>query len=257
MEFIVIILVALGGAYFSFISGFGLGTLLLPAFMLFFPPSVAIVTTAVVHMLNNVFKLYLVGKYADKTVLLYFGFTSVIGALGGAFLLSLMDSSLIVYSYAIGTREFHVSLIKIVMGLLILGFTLFEMNPRWQTISVAKKWLPFGGFVSGFFGGLSGHQGALRSAFLMRAGLSKEAFMGSRAVLAVLVDSVRIAVYVALIRDSFHEIDIRLVIVAGLAAFTGAWYGNKWMKKTEISSINRFISIALIVFSLLLLSGVV
>ena len=34
-------------------------------------------------------------------------------------------------------------------------------------------------FGSGFFGGLSGMQGALRSAFLARAGLSKEAFVAS------------------------------------------------------------------------------
>ena len=257
MEYLVIIIVALSGAYFSFISGFGLGTLLLPAFMLFFPAPVAIVTTAVVHMLNNLFKLGLVGKYADKKVLLYFGFTSVLGALLGAWFLSAIEFGSTICNYSIGTRSFEVTSIKVIMGTLILAFTFLELNSRFQSISLGKRWLPLGGLLSGFFGGLSGHQGALRSAFLMKVGLTKEAFMGTRAVCAFLVDTSRIAVYVVLIRDSFELINIKLVIAAAFAAFAGAWFGNKWMKKTEIESINKFISIALIIFSVLLIIGII
>jgi len=33
--------------------------------VLFFPVSIAVALTAVVHMLNNLFKLVLMGKYAD------------------------------------------------------------------------------------------------------------------------------------------------------------------------------------------------
>ncbi|MFN9977497.1 MAG: sulfite exporter TauE/SafE family protein, partial [Phycisphaerae bacterium] len=73
MEFVLIILVALAGAFLSFFSGFGLGTLLLPAFLVVFPPPVAIAATAVVHMLNNLFKLFLVGRYAQRQVLAAFG----------------------------------------------------------------------------------------------------------------------------------------------------------------------------------------
>jgi uncharacterized membrane protein YfcA len=45
----------------TFFSGFGLGTLLLPAFALFFPIEQAVALTAVVHFLNGLFKLGLVG----------------------------------------------------------------------------------------------------------------------------------------------------------------------------------------------------
>jgi len=257
MDYLIIIIVALSGAYVSFISGFGLGTLLLPAFMMFFTAPVAIVTTAVVHMLNNLFKLGLVGKYADKKVLLYFGFTSVIGALTGAWLLSCINIGNVIWSYNISSHEFNVTSIKVIMGILILVFTILEMNTRFQSLAIGKKWLPVGGLLSGFFGGLSGHQGALRSAFLMKVGLSKESFVGTRAVCAFLVDTSRIAVYVTLIRESFYQINIKLVIVAAIAAFTGAWYGNRWMKKTEIESVNKFISIALVIFSILLIAGIV
>jgi len=56
---------------------------------------------------------------------------------------------------------------------------LLEMSPRFQQWSLDKKYLPLGGLLSGFFGGLSGHQGALRSAFLIKSGLSKESFINN------------------------------------------------------------------------------
>jgi len=39
---------------------------LLPVFALFFSIDLAIAMTAIVHLLNNFFKLTLLGKYADK-----------------------------------------------------------------------------------------------------------------------------------------------------------------------------------------------
>ena len=57
------------------------------------------------------------------------------------------------------------------------------------------KYIPLGGALSGFFGGLSGQQGALRSAFLIRTGLNKETFIGTSVVSAVVVDVSRLIVY--------------------------------------------------------------
>ena len=60
--------------------------------------------------------------------------------------------------------------------------------------------------MSGFIGGVSGHQGALRSAFLLRfkASITKESFIATNVVIAVFVDVVRLAVYCALL--SWSEI---------------------------------------------------
>lgn len=73
MEYIIIPLVALLASALTFFSGFGLGTILLPAFGLFFPIEIAIALTAIVHFLNNIFKLGLVFKNIDKKVVLGFG----------------------------------------------------------------------------------------------------------------------------------------------------------------------------------------
>ena len=61
MDVLLISIVAFIGSGLTFFSGFGLGTVLLPVFALFFPVQVAVGLTAVVHFLNNLFKLGLVG----------------------------------------------------------------------------------------------------------------------------------------------------------------------------------------------------
>ena len=49
MTELIICLVALFGSALTFFSGFGLGTILVPVFALFFPIELAIALTAIVH----------------------------------------------------------------------------------------------------------------------------------------------------------------------------------------------------------------
>ena len=257
ITYITVTLAALTGAFLSFFCGFGLGTLLLPAFMLFFPAQVAIAATAVVHMANNVFKLFLVGKYAHRATILSFGLTSVIGAIAGAWCLQWLGHLSTSFTYSLAGWMLETDVIRIVIAFVILGFALLELSPALNQFNLAKKWLPIGGLLSGFFGGLSGHQGALRSAFLMRAGLSKDAFMGTRVVCACLVDVSRISVYAASIAQGWDQIRPDVLGVATLAAFAGAWQGNKLMKKTELPVLNKIITVALVLFAVGLGCGIV
>ncbi len=255
ITYITVVLAALTGAFLSFFCGFGLGTLLLPAFMLFFPAQVAIAATAVVHMANNVFKLFLVGKHAHRATLISFGLPSVVGALLGAWSLQWLAGRGQQFDYALAGHTFQTDIIRIVIALVILGFAILELSPALNKINLPSRWLPAGGLLSGFFGGLSGHQGALRSAFLMRAGLSKEAFMGTRVVCACLVDISRISVYSASIAAGWNHIRIDVLSIATLAAFFGAWQGNKLVKKTELPVLNKIITLALVLFAMSLGCG--
>jgi uncharacterized membrane protein YfcA len=254
MDYLLIGLMALLGATVSFFSGFGLGTLLLPVFMLFFPPPVAIACTAVVHLLNNIFKLFLVGKFASKQLIISFGLPSVIGAMLGAIVLQKVVAMNFVIGYKLFDHELITSPINWVMAILILFFSLD------QFLSFAKlpplaMWI--GGGISGFFGGLSGHQGALRSAFLSRMGLTKEIMLGTRAVCAVMVDLTRIIVYASFPWSSINQDSISLIIFATFCAWTGAWIGNRWVKKITINALETIIAICLIVFSVALAMGLV
>ncbi len=54
---------------YHFFSGFGVGTILTPVFIIFFPIDIAIAMTAIVHFLNNVFKFGMTYKSIEETIL--------------------------------------------------------------------------------------------------------------------------------------------------------------------------------------------
>ena len=75
--YLTVALVAMFAAGLTLYSGFGLGTLLLPVFALFFPTEMAVVATALVHGANNVFKVSLLGRKADREVVINFGLPAI------------------------------------------------------------------------------------------------------------------------------------------------------------------------------------
>ncbi|MBI4386078.1 MAG: TSUP family transporter, partial [Elusimicrobia bacterium] len=84
MKYLLICSAALLTSGLTLFSGFGLGTLLMPVFAIFFPVEAAVGLTAVVHFLNNLFKLWLLGRHADRPVVLRFGIPAILAAFLGA-----------------------------------------------------------------------------------------------------------------------------------------------------------------------------
>ena len=195
MQEIIIIITAFLASGLTFFSGFGLGTILLPVFAIFFPVEIAVALTAIVHFLNNVFKFFLVGKSIDKSILWRFGIPAIISAFVGAFVLNYLSDLKPFHEYQLLGKTFQMTFIKIIIAALLIFFALFDLIPKLKNLKFNKKYLPIGGFISGFFGGLSGHQGALRSAFLIRSGLSKESFIATGIAIACLIDVTRLSVY--------------------------------------------------------------
>src|SRR6056300_1129879 len=91
--YLVIALTAFIAAGLTLYSGFGLGTLMLPVFALFFPIEMAVVATALVHGANNVFKVSLLGRFADREVVLKFGLPAIAAAILGALFLGWLSQS--------------------------------------------------------------------------------------------------------------------------------------------------------------------
>jgi len=257
MDIVIISAVAFLVAILTFFSGFGLGTILTPVFMIFFPVDVAIALTGVVHFFNNVFKLILVGKKADKQVVLRFGIPAVIAAFIGAWLLLQITDPNPLFRYTIGGRVFEVSLVTFIISVLLIIFALIDLIPYFNKLQFGKDKLPLGGALSGFFGGLSGNQGALRSAFLIKAGLSKEAFIGTAVVVSTFVDLTRLLVYATRFSTSGIQQNVVIVISATLAAIAGAYIGNKLIKKVTMNFIKVTVAIMLIVLSIALGAGII
>ncbi|SOC79679.1 hypothetical protein SAMN06296241_1211 [Salinimicrobium sediminis] len=257
LEYLFICLFALLASGLTFFSGFGLGTILLPVFALFFPLDISIALVAIVHFLNNLFKLSLIGKKADKKVVFKFGIPAILAAFAGAYLLTILSETEALISYKLAGKTFFITPLKLIIALLLFVFALFDIVPKLMKLNFDPKYLPLGGVLSGFFGGLSGHQGALRTAFLIRAGLSKEVFIGTGIMISVLIDISRLTVYAADILKIRSEIDYSLLIAATLSAFVGAAVGNRILKKITIDTLHRAVGIMLLLFSLLLAAGIV
>lgn len=256
MDIALVCLVALAASTLTFFSGFGLGTLLLPALALFMPLEQAIAATAVVHLLNGLFKLGLLRAHVDARVLVRFGLPAILAALLGAWLLARLGTLPTLATWEAAGHAFAITPVKLVIGLLLLAFALVELVPRLRDASFDARWLPLGGVLSGFFGGLSGMQGALRSAFLARSGLGKQAFVATGAAIACLIDASRLAMYGRSMAADLGGVDVALLGPAVLAAFAGAFLGNRLLHKTTLRGVQQVVAAVLFVFALGLIAGV-
>jgi uncharacterized membrane protein YfcA len=257
VDHVIVATVAGVASCLTFFTGFGLGTLLLPAFSLFFPVPVAVALTACVHFLNGLFKLALVGRHASRRVVVRFGLPAILAALGGAQVLRWLGDLGPIASYRLGGSVFELHPVKLVIAALMIGFAAVELSRRIKAASVSTRWLPVGGLVSGFFGGLSGHQGAFRSVFLLRAGLDKAAFVATGAAIASLIDVTRISVYFT--GDALgHVRGNASIVIAGVgAAFLGAYAGSRLLEKTTLDVIQKVVAVALILVAIALGAGVI
>lgn len=255
MAILLISLTAFFVAILTFFSGFGLGTILTPVFMIFFPVDLAIALTGVVHFFNNIFKLLLVGRNADKDVLLRFGIPAVAAAVLGAWLLLNISDLAPLFSYDLFGRHFEVFPVKFVISILLIIFASMDLIPWFGKLQFGRDKLPLGGALSGFFGGLSGNQGALRSAFLIKAGLSKEAFIGTAVVVSTFVDFTRLSVYATRFASSGLTDNLPVVTAATASAIAGAYIGNRLLKKVTLRFLQTTVAIMLIVISIALGAG--
>ena len=257
MEIVVISLVAFFVAILTFFSGFGLGTILTPVFMIFFPVELAIALTGVVHFFNNIFKLFLVGRNANKDVLLRFGVPAVVAAIAGSWILLNITDLQPLFAYDAFGKHFEVYPVKFIISILLIIFASIDLIPYFNNLQFGKDKLPIGGALSGFFGGLSGNQGALRSAFLIKVGLSKEAFIGTAVVVSTFVDFTRLSVYATRFTKTGLTDNLTLVICATLAGITGSFLGNKLLKKVTLHFLQVTVAIMLIMISLALGAGLI
>jgi uncharacterized membrane protein YfcA len=253
---LVLAFVAFAASMLTFFSGFGLGTLLLAFMLLYFPPEIAIGITAIVHLVNNIFKYLLTRNHIDTRLVLTFGLPAILGALLGAFLLQYLNQLDPLYQYEWAGKLHFVTVIKIVVGLVMVLFVIWEWIPGFQKIQFDVNLLRVGGLITGFFGGLSGHQGALRSAFLSKGDLDKETFIATGVAIACIIDLSRIQYYAR----HFHTLTLKnhqlLIFLCIFAAITGSIMGNLWLKKVTEKFVQTTVAIMVLIMATLLVTGI-
>lgn len=258
----IIIIIASGlASILALFSGFGLGTVLLPVFAFFVPLQVAVAATAIVHMIYNISRSTIVGKSADWKVVLKFALPAALTAMIGAFLLNRLSGVPTILKYSFSSFQFELNIIKITIGLLLIFSATFNLIPGLKNISFKRKYLPLGGVITGFMGGLSGLQGAWRSAFLIKSGLNKDAYIGTSAISSIIVDFSRLIIYgISFYTAKFTTLPKNtygIVTAAVLSALVGSITGNLVAKKITIRVIKLMVGIMLIVIGIGLISGLI
>lgn len=266
MDFILIPLISAVVAALTLVSGFGLGTLMMPAFALWFPIEVAIAATGVVHFATNVFKLALVGKWAKRDVVVRFGVPAIIAAFVGAAAMTMIADAPVLHRYSLGRINAEITWLKVIIAALLAGLAALELWPRYRDLTFPPRMLPVGGVLSGFVGGISGMQGALRAPFLLRAGLSRDAYIGTTNVISTIVDVARLTAYaigftwLAQQRDYALLAEWRtlwLIGAACLAGFCGSYFGAKLVRKVTLHGVRVLVSILLFAVAAAMAAGIV
>lgn len=257
MDYLIICLASLAVSGLTLFSGFGLGTVLAPVMAIFFPVEMAVAMTAVVHFTNNLFKLAMFGRAASFQVVIRFGIPAFVASLAGAWILVRVSDMQPLFRYFLFGLQMEVYPVKLLVGLLIAFFAVLELRPEKASRQYPLAWLPIGGVISGFFGGLSGNQGAFRSAFLLGTGLGKEAFIATGVVLACLVDASRLTVYAGMAGSEIISGNLGLIVTATLSAFLGAFIGARVLKKITIKTVRVLVGIMLLGLAAALCLGVI
>jgi len=240
MDIIIPVITAFVAATLTLMTGFGLGTVLTPVFLLFYDVKIAILIVAVVHLSNNLLKISLFRRHISKDILKRFGILSLFGAFIGAFLQGAMDSSFI----------------KMLLGLSLIFLGLKEVLGFGEKLRLPEKVDYVGGFLSGLMGGFVGNQGAIRSAYLLNYNIPKEAFIATEAVIASIVDMTRIHVYILSNRDIISD-NLLLISLVTASAFAGTFAGKRILNRVSLKSFKRYVAIAVTVIGGLLFSKLI
>jgi uncharacterized membrane protein YfcA len=161
------------------ISGFGIGSLLTPLLAARYGMSLAVAAVSIPHAIATAVRCWRLRASIDWSVLKSFGVLSAIGGLAGALLYSRFDSGVL-------TRILGVLLVA--TGIAAVTEWVKRLHPR----GIAAQSL---GLVSGFFGGIAGNQGGLRSGALMAFRLSPVALVATATATGLAVDAARMPVY--------------------------------------------------------------
>lgn len=228
------------GALATFYTGFGLNTILVPVFMIYWDAPSAVMMAGLVHLVNNLVKVSLTAKSIDWHLFRYFGIPAILFAFLGAFLLkSLNDEAQL--------------LIAPIFGAILIVFAVLEFF-KWR-LPLKGNWsLGLGGMMSGFFGGFSGHQGALRSMFLSKLQLNPLVFVASTAIISLLIDISRIGVYFSgsWLNDKYSSF---FVLIGVPAAITGTIIGRRYIEKVDHKNLSRIIGLALLCIGIAMVLG--
>ena len=218
------------GALATFFTGFGLNTILVPVFMFFWDAPLAVLMAGIVHLSNNILKVALTARSINWRLFRNFGIPAILFAFLGAFLLNKLN-------------EVTTLKMRPIFGAILMFFALLEFF-KWK-LPLQGHWaMRFGGVLSGFFGGFSGHQGALRALFLSKLKIEPLVFVATTAIISLLVDLTRVSVYFSGSWFwNYYPTSVMFICVP--SALAGTLVGRKYIQKINHAKMSTIVGVAL------------
>jgi hypothetical protein len=227
----------LSGATAS-VVGFGIGSLLTPLLAARLGTGVAVAAVMIPHAAATALRCWRLRASIDRSVLLRFGLLSAAGGLLGALLFT----------------RIGVSTLTRILGALLLLTALAQLSGwsrRWHPRGVLVGFLGIG---SGFFGGLAGNQGGLRSAALSAFGLDPAAFVATATATGLMVDLARAPVY--LWRAGPELLSLwRPIGIAAVGVIVGTLVGERILFGLSPAAFGRIVGIAIGILGVWLILG--
>jgi uncharacterized protein len=184
------LLLAIAGlvaAAIAAVTGFGIGSLLMPVLATEVGTRLAVAAIAIPHLVGSAQRFWILRRHVDRRVVLGFGVMSAIGGLAGALLQTRVSS------HSLG----------LVFGALLVLAGVSELTGWMGRLHWGRRAAWIAGAVSGVLGGLVGNQGGIRSASMLGFKVPKESFVATATAIALFVDCARLPVYLA---TQGHEI---------------------------------------------------
>jgi len=223
-----ILAAGISGGGVAAVAGFGIGSLLTPAFALQMDARLAVAAVSIPHVVGTAFRFWLLGARVDRKILWSFGLTSAAGGLAGALLQS----------------RTGVPALMVLFGALLLFTAGAELSglARRMRFDGAMAWLVGG--TSGLLGGLVGNQGGIRSAALLGVDLQKHVFVGTATAVGLMVDGARMPVYLWQMHGPMSGV-ARWIAIATLGVVVGTLLGNLLLVRIPERVFRRAVAVVL------------
>jgi uncharacterized membrane protein YfcA len=217
-------------------SGFGIGSLLTPLLAIHYGTKLAVAMVSVPHLLGTAARFIGLRKQLDRKIFLHFGLMSAAGGLAGALLNAHAGSPSL----------------AIVFGCLLIFAGLSGLTGLVDRMRFGRRVAWLAGALSGFFGGLVGNQGGIRSAALLGFDIRKEALVATATAIALVVDAARMPVYLAVeTRGIFGAWPVLAVATAGV--LLGTFWGVGLLRKIEERTFRRILYVLILALGVYML----
>jgi uncharacterized membrane protein YfcA len=223
-DVVVVFLGIVAGAVAS-ISGFGIGSILTPLLASQAGTKAAVAAVSIPHLLGTAVRFWTLRRHINRRVLLSFGLMSAAGGLTGALLNARANNPVL----------------NAVFGALLMFAGITGLTGLSEKMRFGGKVAWVAGALSGFFGGLVGNQGGIRSASLLGFEISPQEFVGTATAIGLIVDAARIPVYLTNDYDEVRALEL-WVLLAAIGVLAGTWIGLTALRRVPPAKFRPVVS---------------